>query len=66
MSPACGNGKNAPPSEQAFLVADEAALRHELANRGHLLVGERAVVGFVAWQCLPREVRQRDVDDLRF
>src|ERR1700704_1178273 len=66
MSPGSGGTKNpkAAASEQA-LRGLEASLRNELVDRRELFRGERAVVGLVARQRLPREVGERDVDDLR-
>src|SRR5260370_38374129 len=66
MSPGSG-GKKKPKAaalEQA-LGGLEASLRNELVDRRELFGGERAVVGLVARQRLPRKIGERDVDDLR-
>src|SRR6266446_1145176 len=64
MSPGSGGTPRAAASEQA-LRGLEASLRNELVDRRELLRGERAVVGLVEGQRLPREVGERDVDYLR-
>src|SRR5258705_9483794 len=64
MSPGSGGTPKAAASEQALRWL-EASLRNELVDRRELFRGERAVVGLVARQRLPREVGERDVDDLR-
>src|SRR5258706_829108 len=66
MSPDSGWTKKpkAAASEQA-LRGFEASLRNELVDRRELFRGERAVVGLVARQRLPRQIGERDVDDLR-
>src|SRR6266702_8176527 len=66
MSPGSGGTKNpkAAALEQA-LGGLEASLRNELVDRRELFRGERAVVGLVARQRLPRQIGERDVDDLR-
>src|SRR5258706_15668985 len=66
MSPGSGGTKKpkAAASEQA-LRGLEASLRNELVDRRELFRGERTVVGLVARQRLPRQIGERDVDDLR-
>src|SRR5260370_30288146 len=64
MSPGSGGTPKAAASEQA-LRGLEASLRNELVDRRELFRGERAVVGLVARQRLPRQIGERDVDDLR-
>src|SRR6266849_4816715 len=43
----------------------EASLRDQLVDRRELFRSKRAVVGLVARQRLPREIGERDVNDLR-
>src|SRR5260221_14733021 len=66
MSPGSGGTKKpkAAASEQA-LRGLEASLRNELVDRRELFRGERAVFGLEARQRLPRQIGERDVDDLR-
>src|SRR5260221_14753701 len=66
MSPGSGGTKKpkAAASEQA-LGGFEASLRNELVDRRELFRGERAVVGLVARQRLPRQIGERDGGDLR-
>src|SRR5712671_4022005 len=64
MSPGSGGTPKAAASEQA-LRGLEASLRNELVDRRELFRGERTVVGLVARQRLPRQIGERDVDDLR-
>src|SRR6266705_5698745 len=66
MSPGSGGTKKpkAAALEQA-LRGLEASLRNELVDRRDLFRFERAVVGLVARQRLPRQIGERDVDDLR-
>ena len=54
-----------PALEQAFRSL-ETPLRNQLVDRLELLFGERPVVRFVPRQRLAREIRERDVDHLRF
>src|SRR5258706_16294011 len=65
MSPGSGGTPKAAASEQA-LRGLEASLRNELVDRRELFRGERAVVGLAARQRRPRQIGERDVDDLRF
>src|SRR5713101_8314629 len=66
MSPGSGGTKNpkAAALEQA-LRGLEASLRNELVDRRELFRGKRAVVGLVARHRLPRQIGERDVNDLR-
>src|SRR6266702_2430276 len=66
MSPgSCGTKKPKAAALEQALRGLEASLRNELVDRRELLRGERAVVGLVARQRLPRQIGELDVDDLR-
>src|SRR2546423_7645025 len=66
MWPGAGGarGRKAPASEEP-LRRLEASLRDQFVDRRELFRSERAVVGLVARQRLPREIGERDVNDLR-
>src|SRR2546421_3407261 len=66
MSPGSGGAK----SRKVLALEEplrwlEASLRDQLVDRRELFRSKRAVVGLVARQRLPREIGERDVNDLR-
>src|SRR5256714_10131664 len=66
MSPGSGGAKRRKVlALEEPLRRLEASLRDELVDRRELFRSERAVVGLVARQRLPREIGERDVNDLR-